>query len=637
MSDIEDLKRLADSIAEMTQSETSLTREHDTTMRDISAIQAALVKLREKRDKEIADLKSLKVAKEEAQKKHDTLRMELDTKKVSRLSAAFIKKLDAKSKLFRWNKFLYEKQREGAYRIATERNMLLGDEMGTGKTITSIAAADLAGVRHLLIVCPAKLAGNFAAEIKKWSPHRYVLNIAQTNSVFKTANFDVLKALHGLKKPTALIVNYEGWSGDPKVIESLIDLQFEGFIADEAHHFKNKDTKAFKGLSRIVHANNTCIKCKGVLSQINKKCRNCGWELLHANAEELPRTRSMRKLQLPMTGTFLVNSPEDIWPALNLIMPKTFDSLNLFLNVFATTNEDGKWVFSSGGADRLVGKLGAKYLKRTMIDMGIDLPKQTITTERISLSGYTEQIEILNNLAKHAAIVLNQDATVNMTAIIAQITRQRQAAADPNSIVIKEENEFTGEIHETRLECDKVAKLDWIESRLSEDVLFNGKRVAVFTQFSSIIPEMKRRFESLGIKVAVCDGSTTPKQMEVIRSDFDRNFKDRGQFQVVIANFRVGGAGLNFTDITQTYEFDSPWNPAYRDQARARTQRIGQTEETNYVIMELEETIDQWMSAVVSYKQEMIDGFETAADANKQELTEILKAALSKGVTSEIN
>ena len=136
----------------------------------------------------------------------------------------------------------------------------------------------------------------------------------------------------------------------------------------------------------------------------------------------------------------------------------------------------------------------------------------------------------------------------------------------------------------------------------------------------------------MGIKVVICDGSTSRVQMETIRSDFDRNSPDKGKYQVVLANFRVGGAGLNFTDVTQTYEFDSPWNPALRDQARARTRRIGQTEETNYTILELAGTIDVWMRTLVQMKHDMIDGFNMAAEGASVDMTELLKQALTKGV-----
>lgn len=631
MSDIERLKRIDVDLEELTQAEADAEKTHNNAVDEIAYLQEQLSKVRNIRDREKDNLRAIKREHAELTKERDEVKIRIETQ-ASSISNEYLSKLDRRAAKFKWDKFIKPKQREGAYRIAYNRNMLLGDEMGTGKTITSIAAADLTLTRHLLVLVPAKLAGNFASEFSKWAPHRFVLNLAQQTGPVRGAQFMMLRELHKLRKPTVLILNYESWASNYSILSEIEELQFDGVIMDEAHNFKNPKTHAYQGIKRLVGANNTCVECKGVISKINSRCRECNWDSTNATDADFIKMKSMRKLILPMTGTFLMNNPADIWPALNIIMPRTFDKLKTFLDLFAQQGDNGKWYFKDGGADRLTRQLGPKYLKRTMEDMGIDLPTQTVKSELISLDGYDEQRQILDDLAKNAALEMADGEIVNITAIIAQITRQRQAAADPNGIKIEVGVDQEGMPITESLTCRKVAKIDWLENKVSEDVLFNGKRVAVFSQFSSIFPEIKRRLESLGIKVVICDGNTSRVQMETIRSDFDRNSPDKGKYQVVLANFRVGGAGLNFTDITQTYEFDSPWNPALRDQAKARTRRIGQTEETDYTILELAGTIDEWMRTLVQMKHDMIDGFNMAAEGASVDMTELLKQALTKGV-----
>ena len=631
MEDVERLKELDDNIQALSEDETEAKKIHDNAVDEIALLQERISKLRSIRDKQKDNIRAIKHEVVDLNKQRDAVKIRIETK-AETVSTEYLSKLDRRAKNFKWDKFIKPKQREGAYRIAYNRNMLLGDSMGTGKTITSIAAADLTLTRHLLVLVPAKLAGNFASEFAKWAPHRFVLNLAQQTGVVKATQIMMLRELHKLKKPTVLILNYESWAQNYSILSDIIELQFDGVIMDEAHNFKNKETHAFKGIKKLVSANNTCVKCKGFVSQINNRCRECDWDSTTATDADFTKMKSMRKLILPMTGTFLMNSPADIWPALNIIMPRTFDSLKMFLELFAHQGDDGKWYFKEGGADRLTRQLGPKYLKRTMEDMGIELPRQEVKTETITLDGYDEQRQILDDLAKHAALELAGGEVVSITAIIAQITRQRQAAADPNGIKIQVDEDEHGMPIMENLTCGKVAKLDWLENKVAEDVLFKGKRVAVFSQFSSLFPEIKRRLESLGISVVICDGNTSRVQMDIVRTDFDRNSPDKGKFQVVLANFRVGGAGLNFTDITQTYELDAPWNPAMRDQAKARTRRIGQTEETNYTILELAGTIDEWMRSLVQMKHDMIDGFNMAAEGASVDMTELLKQALTKGV-----
>ena len=631
MEDVDRLKELNEDIQALSENEKEAQAIHDSAVDEIALLQERISKLRSIRDKQKDSIREIKRDVVDLTKERDAVKVRIETR-AKTVSTEYLSKLDRRAKNFKWDKFIKPKQREGAYRIAYNRNMLLGDSMGTGKTITSIAAADLTLTRHLLVLVPAKLAANFASEFAKWAPHRFVLNLAQQTSTVKGAQIMMLRELHKLKKPTVLILNYESWAQNYSILSDIIELQFDGVIMDEAHNFKNKETHAFKGIKKLVRANNTCIKCKGFVSQINNLCRECGWDSTTASGKDFDKMKSMRKLILPMTGTFLMNSPADIWPALNIIMPHTFDSPKMFLELFAQQGDDGKWYFKDGGADRLTRQLGPKYLKRTMEDMGIELPRQEVTTETITLEGYDEQRQILDDLAKHAALEMAGGEVVSITAIIAQITRQRQAAADPNGIKIQVDTDEEGMPVMENLSCRKVAKLDWLENRIANDVLFKGKRVAVFSQFSSLFPEVKRRLESLGITVVICDGNTSRVQMDIVRTDFDRNSPDKGKFQVVLANFRVGGAGLNFTDVTQTYELDAPWNPAMRDQAKARTRRIGQTEETNYTILQLAGTIDEWMSSLVQMKHDMIDGFNMAAEGASVDMTELLKQALTKGV-----
>ena len=526
---------------------------------------------------------------------------------------------------------------------ADDHLFVMNNYIVTHNTITSIAAADLAGVRHLLCVVPYKLSGNWVDELEKWSPKRKVINIAGESAKLKQIVNVALKILHDQKTPTAVIVNYETWNRDPEILGNLVNLRFDGIIMDEAHAFKNPDTRAFQGVKEVVTALNTCLKCQGLLGQLTGACLSCGYNYTMDNtvsSEDYAKMRSLSKLVLPMTGTFIMNSPLDIFPALNIILPETFDGKREFLEVFATQNFDGKWVFKPGGEESLASKLGARYIKRTMEDMGIVLPEQSFNIQTISLDGYDKQKKVLKDIAQSSAVELDKENVVNITALIAAITRQRQAAVNPDGMRFKIEEEFqkldptTGEpITEFVLECDESAKMDWLMDKIASDVLFDGKRVAVFSQFTSNLGQLKTRLESLGLSVAMCTGKTTKKEMDVIKYDFKRENHGKGKYQVVLAHFKVGGAGLNFTDITQSYEMDSPWNPAMRNQAKARTHRIGQTEETNYTVLELSKTIDEWMRTIIEDKAQLIQGFDNATESEAANFTDVLKDIIKKGVS----
>lgn len=120
-------------------------------------------------------------------------------------------------------------------------------EMGTGKTLTMIAAANQlaqAGqVSRVLTVCPNSLKHNWAAELKRSCMDWHVVVLDGDREARKRL---LLKAVPG--KLVWVIVNYEALVG---LTKELREHGFELIIADEAHQIKNhkaQKTKALKAL-----------------------------------------------------------------------------------------------------------------------------------------------------------------------------------------------------------------------------------------------------------------------------------------------------------------------------------------------------------------------------------------------------
>lgn len=130
----------------------------------------------------------------------------------------------------------FEHQKEGVEWLIPKKRGMLAFEMGCGKSMTAIMAADMKGFKKILVVCPNSLKGNWKNEIKLLLPGENVISINAlkhktwpdcSNTRFVIANYDILK------KFSAQIKN-EG---------------FECFIADECHYLKNPKalrTKSFK-------------------------------------------------------------------------------------------------------------------------------------------------------------------------------------------------------------------------------------------------------------------------------------------------------------------------------------------------------------------------------------------------------
>jgi SNF2 family DNA or RNA helicase len=63
---------------------------------------------------------------------------------------------------------------------------------------------------------------------------------------------------------------------------------------------------------------------------------------------------------------------------------------------------------------------------------------------------------------------------------------------------------------------------------------------------------------------------------------------------------------------------DEEWNPGKNQQAYKRIQRIGQTEETHIWIPRLKGAIDGWMKALNDAKADLIHGFDSEVDLQKE-------------------
>jgi len=129
-------------------------------------------------------------------------------------------------------------QEFGARFALAGRRVVLGDEMGCGKTVEAIAAfAHLRaeGERHFLVVCPASVLINWMREVRRHSslrPYR----------------------LHGGERDENLLAWAKGGGVGITTFETVHNLPLPGrprvamLVVDEAHYIKNPDARRSKAL-----------------------------------------------------------------------------------------------------------------------------------------------------------------------------------------------------------------------------------------------------------------------------------------------------------------------------------------------------------------------------------------------------
>jgi SNF2 family DNA or RNA helicase len=141
--------------------------------------------------------------------------------------------------------------------------------------------------------------------------------------------------------------------------------------------------------------------------------------------------------------------------------------------------------------------------------------------------------------------------------VLEALLRLRQAACHPGLLDPERAKEGS-------------AKLEILIEQLTE-VLEEGHKALVFSQFTSLLRILRDRLDERKISYEYLDGQTQNRQKCVER------FQNDSACRLFLISLKAGGLGLNLTAAGYVYILDPWWNPAVEAQAIDRTHRIGQT------------------------------------------------------------
>ncbi len=248
---------------------------------------------------------------------------------------------------------LFPYQTEGVAFLASRGRALLADDMGLGKTLQAISAAswlnEHAGVKKILIICPASLKHQWAREIEKFTSHslQIIQGVAENRSVQYRAD-----ALF-------FIANYELILRDQSVINEM--LKPDLVIVDEAQRIKN-------------------------------------WRTKMASAIKLISSRYV----FVLSGTPLENRLEDLYSLLQVVDARVLGPLWLCLLEFHVTDERGK-VIGYRNLSELRRRIASVMLRRNRSLVSDQLPDRTEVWLDIPLD--KKQVELHNSAMTAAGLL----------------------------------------------------------------------------------------------------------------------------------------------------------------------------------------------------------------------------------------
>lgn len=427
-------------------------------------------------------------------------------------------------------------QIEGGKRLAVAKRGILGDKRGLGKTLTGIVWLDCVQAKRVVIIAPNDVVSQFEGELKMWAPHRTLFSMSGLNPSSRTMVFSLL----GMVQEFTVTLNYEAWRRDKSIIDGLVALGIDTIMLDEAHRAKSSDKITARGIFQLAYRPNRCDSCdytSNVLGgwvnngKIDDKftfyhdrdrkdniCPKCG-EILTTTVKNV----------LSMTGTPILNKPQELFSLLFLVDPIAFPSENKFLNDYCYVGFNGRWQFMSGGLARLTKFMSAFFLQRTRDDIGVDIPPPAIIVHHVEKDKvkYKKQYDAERDINSKAALMLDDETRVDLFYLLDLILKQRQCMVWPNGITLRdpETKEVLGQydVHESQ-------KLDEATD-LALELCEEGERIVVFSQFKPPLYEMHNRLEKAGYHVTMATGDQSKTHRDQVKNDFDLKFASKDNYR----------------------------------------------------------------------------------------------------------
>ena len=247
-----------------------------------------------------------------------------------------------------------------------------------------------------------------------------------------------------------------------------------------------------------------------------------------------------------------------MWALFAIVAPGLFASARRFGEQYQRPIEKGDDADAAAERlSRLRRRIRPLMMRRTKDVVAADLPAKQEQLLRVELGPRHRKLyDTFLQRERQKLLGLIEDLDRNRFIVFRSLTLLRMLSLDASLV-------------DDKYAAVPSAKLDALFEQL-EDIVAEGHRVLIFSQFTSFLKKAATRLESLGVDYCYLDGSTR-RRGEVIDG-----FRD-GTAPAFLISLKAGGFGLNLTEADYVILLDPWWNPATENQAIDRAHRIGQS------------------------------------------------------------
>jgi len=455
---------------------------------------------------------------------------------------------------------LWPWQRSGVRVILKQKHLLLADQMGTGKTVTALAALRTAGAlvhwesfaefmetTKVLILCPRHKILDWCEAARKWLYEDVPITAPMSAAQRKKAIVEFERGL--------FVTNWEALWATPELLKH----KWAWFIGDEAHRVKNRKAKRTKALQ-------------------------------HLRPEYL----------LLLTGTPVERAAHDLWSLLKILDPNGFPSYWAWAYQFCVFGGHPQYPrpLRSRNLPMLWDILQPHYLRRTRMEcFGLDDPPIEITTVQLSPA----HLAAYNRIKADTVEILGLGKGIGAR----KAQALSQVAVHPDLL------DLQGGFSVGVVDYD-TGKLAYCVD-LCVTAIEEGERPVVYCVYRRSVELLIILLAEKGLRVAWFYGGHTTEDMHKNIGAFRS-----GDADVLVSTVASGGEGTDLPEATLMIFMTVPWSSTQFTQAISRMMRPRE-DLPAVVLLAAHGTVDRTIIQKVTEKGANVDA-TVVATAVMQEL-----------------
>ncbi|MEG1322802.1 MAG: DEAD/DEAH box helicase [Ruthenibacterium sp.] len=419
-----------------------------------------------------------------------------------------------------------------AHDTPISRGAALLMEMGTGKTITSIAIAG--ALYHaekackMLIVAPLSILGVWEEEFAKFANFTYAITILTGTLAQKREQLFGSHA-QGLQ---VVVVNYESaW----RMEDALLRWDADFIVADEGHKIKTHNISASKAMHRL---------------------------------------GAKARYRLLLTGTIITNKAIDVFSPYKFLNPAIFGSSfyafrNRYFDMVGYGNHTP--VLKKHMETDLTDRLHSIAYRATKAEC-LDLPDTVEIVRHVALEASAQKI--YRSLVKDSYAELDK-GDITVTNILTRLLRLSQLTGG-----------FIGSDACRTAQQISCAKLNAL-SDILDSSLADGQKTVVVARFVPEIDAICKMLTARNLRYSLIKGGVKDRAAQV------EQFQQDADVSVFVGQIATAGLGITLTAAKTMVFYSLDYSMSNFEQTKARIHRVGQKQDCTYLYLIAQNTVDE--------------------------------------------